>query len=70
MKQHDYRNSPLRNQEGSALIVSLVFLVVMTIIGIASMDTAVMENIMATNSQFQVTVSGWDLPGIQIRRYG
>ncbi|MGB5438456.1 MAG: PilX N-terminal domain-containing pilus assembly protein, partial [Gammaproteobacteria bacterium] len=55
MKQHDCRNSPLRNQSGSALMVSLVFLVIMTIIGIASMNTAVMENVMASNSQFQVS---------------
>ncbi|MGB5442300.1 MAG: PilX N-terminal domain-containing pilus assembly protein [Gammaproteobacteria bacterium] len=55
MKQHDCRNSPLRNQSGSALMVSLVFLVIMTIIGIASMNTAVMENVMASNSQFQAS---------------
>jgi len=55
MKHRDYRKLPPRNQRGAALMVSLVFLVIMTIIGIASMNTAVMENLMAANSQFQVS---------------
>ena len=51
MKHRDFRKLPPRNQRGAALMVSLVFLVIMTIIGIASMNTAVMENLMAASSK-------------------
>lgn len=51
------------NQRGSALIVSLVFLIILTILGISTMNTSRLEVRMAINEQaanqaFQATDSG------------
>lgn len=42
----------LRMQRGSALIVGLVFLLVLTIVGVAGMKIARLELVMAGNEQF------------------
>jgi len=45
---------PIRNarQQGAALVVSLVLLLVLTILGVSTMGTAKMEMRMAANAQF------------------
>jgi hypothetical protein len=42
------------NQRGAALFMSLIFLLVMTILGVFGMNISRMENLMAGNNQFQV----------------
>lgn len=44
-------NSNLPRQQGAVLVVSLIILVVMTLIGIASMSTSLMQEKMASNAQ-------------------
>jgi Tfp pilus assembly protein PilX len=41
------------NQRGVVLVVSLVILLVMTLIGVFGMRTAILDNMMANNAQFQ-----------------
>ena len=41
-------------QRGAVLIVSLVFLTVLTILGVNALNTSVMQNTMANNFQFQI----------------
>ena len=43
--------SPIHNQNGGALIVSLVMLLVMTVIGVAAMQTTSLEEKMAGNAR-------------------
>lgn len=55
-----------RRQRGSALIVAFVFLIIMTILGLSSMNTSRLELKMANNLQyadlaFQTAESGIDL---------
>jgi type IV pilus assembly protein PilX len=45
----------LDRQRGAVLLVSLVMLVLVTLIGVASMQTSNMEVVMATNSQARTT---------------
>lgn len=42
---------PLKNQEGSAVVMALLALVVLTIIGVASMNTNVIENQIVRNEK-------------------
>ncbi len=44
--------SPCRRQQGTALIVGLIFLLVLTLIGISTMSTARLEQKMVANTQF------------------
>ncbi len=46
-----YINNNLPHQQGAVLVVSLIILVVMTFIGIASMSTSLMQEKMASNAQ-------------------
>ena len=46
------QSTPSRRQQGSALFVSLMFLVILTILGVSSMGTARLELKMAANTQF------------------
>ena len=46
------QSTPSPRQQGSALFVSLVFLMILTILGVSSMGTARLELKMAANSQF------------------
>ena len=55
MLTKDIQNTIPTRQKGAALVVSLVFLVIMTLIGVVSMNTSFMEYIMATNSQHTVS---------------
>ena len=41
-------------QRGAALFMALIFLLIMTILGVFGMNMSRMENLMAGNSQFQV----------------
>lgn len=64
--------SPLLRQHGSALIVSLLILLVLTIIGVTSMSTTALQSKMATNSReynlaFQATESALRDGEIEIR---
>lgn len=43
----------LAGQRGAALFMALVFLLIMTILGVFSMNMSRMENLMAGNNQFQ-----------------
>ena len=55
-KRHSFpqHRSGLRSaQEGATLIVGLVLLLVLTVVGVSSMNTATMEITMAGNTQFQ-----------------
>ncbi len=45
----------LHRQRGAVLVVSLVMLVLVTLIGVASMQTSNMEVVMATNTQARTT---------------
>ena len=44
---------PGRQQQGVALFMALVFLLIMTLLGMSGMNMARMENLMAGNNQFQ-----------------
>lgn len=52
---HSLRNS----QAGASLIVALVFLLVLTVAGIAAVNTATNEERMASSSQFRGTTYQW-----------
>lgn len=41
-------------QRGAVLVVSLIFLAILTILGVATMSAAAMQNTMASNFQFQI----------------
>lgn len=43
-----------RKQEGAALFMALIFLLVLTVLGVFGMNMSRLENLMAGNSQFQV----------------
>ncbi len=43
----------LMKQRGAALIVSMLFLLIMTVLGISAMNTNILEEKMVTNSRFQ-----------------
>lgn len=43
----------VRKQEGAALIMSLVILVVLTLLGVTSMNTSNLQTLMTSNSQYQ-----------------
>ena len=46
------RNRALHSQRGSALITALVFLIILTILGLSPMTTSRLEVRMAANTQF------------------
>lgn len=48
-------SSKITRQHGSVLIVSLLVLLVLTLIGISSLDSSLMEEKMASNSQISTT---------------
>lgn len=50
--QHTLNRAPLiKHQQGAVLILSLIILLVMTLIGLASMNTSLMQEKMANNAQ-------------------
>lgn len=50
-----YMKNPGARQQGIALLTSLIFLLILTIIGTFGMNISRMENMMAGNNQFQAT---------------
>lgn len=61
-----FLSSRPENQEGAALITSLIMLVILTLLGLTSMNTTTMEERMAANSQeinraFQAASTGLEL---------
>jgi type IV pilus assembly protein PilX len=52
MKNIRYQ-STLSSQQGATLVVGLVLLLVLTVLGVSTMNTATMEVTMAGNTQFQ-----------------
>lgn len=48
-------NHPSRGQQGAALFMALIFLLILTILGVFGMNTSRLENLMAGNNQFQTT---------------
>jgi len=49
---------PGRQQQGVVLFMALVFLLIMTLLGMSGMNMARMENLMAGNNQFQAMALG------------
>jgi type IV pilus assembly protein PilX len=47
------KSSISRSQRGAALFMALIFLLIMTILGVFGMNLSRMENLMAGNNQFQ-----------------
>ena len=47
-----------RHQQGAALFMALVFLLIMTLLGVFTMNISRMENLMAGNNQFQAIALG------------
>ncbi len=54
MPMDSYHGTPC-TQRGTALVVSLVLLLVMTLIGISAMNSSVMQGLMSTSYQSQAT---------------
>lgn len=62
MKQQHLKLTNLRRQQGMALAISLIFLVLITIIGVSTMRSTTMNEVIASNAQqksitFQVSES-------------
>lgn len=53
MQMNKIRHSPLQQQHGIALIMSLVILLVLTLLGVTSMNTSNLQSLMTSNSQYQ-----------------
>jgi len=51
MNKHTLFKSATKKQNGAVLVVSLLILLVLTLIGVSSMDGSIMEEKMASNSQ-------------------
>ena len=51
----DRTQSSRQNQQGAALFMALIFLLILTILGVFGMNISRMENMMAGNAQFQTT---------------
>ena len=49
---------PPRAQRGAVLAISLIFLVILTIIGIVGMNTSILGTMMSSSLQFQTTALG------------
>lgn len=52
------RESARRRQNGAVLPIALIFLVILTIIGVTAMNTSVLDTMMASNTQFQTRALG------------
>jgi len=50
-----YRQSEKSRQRGAILITSLILLLVLTLISISGVNLSFLENLMAGNTQFQVS---------------
>jgi len=48
-------NRPAGPQRGAVLFMALIFLLIMTLLGVFGMNTSRLENLMAGNNQFQAT---------------
>ena len=56
MQYSQHRQHPTRRQQnGAALFMALIFLLILTILGIFGMNISRLENLMAGNAQFQTT---------------
>jgi Tfp pilus assembly protein PilX len=54
--QHTLHLQPIAHrQDGAALFMALIFLLILTILGVFGMNTSRLENMMAGNAQFQTT---------------
>jgi Tfp pilus assembly protein PilX len=54
--RHPQTNPPIaRRQQGAALFMALIFLLILTILGVFGMNISRLENLMAGNTQFQAT---------------
>ena len=51
MKRFPHRLTPHQSQKGAALIVALIFMVILAVIGVSSMQTATMQERMAGNAK-------------------
>ena len=55
MRHSQNRLFVIHNQDGAALFMALIFLLILTILGVFGMNLSRLENMMAGNSQFQTT---------------
>jgi type IV pilus assembly protein PilX len=55
MNRHDRCSNLMPHQRGAALFMALIFLLILTILGVFGMNVSRLENLMAGNAQFQTT---------------
>ena len=55
MRHTQFMISTVRRQEGAALFMALIFLLILTILGVFGMNLSRLENLMSGNAQFQTT---------------
>ena len=55
MNRPDRCSKPMPRQRGAALFMALIFLLILTILGVFGMNVSRLENLMAGNAQFQTT---------------
>jgi Tfp pilus assembly protein PilX len=55
MNQPHRRSGHTRHQRGAALFMALIFLLILTILGVFGMNVSRLENLMSGNAQFQTT---------------
>jgi Tfp pilus assembly protein PilX len=55
MNRPDRCSNPIPRQRGAALFMALIFLLILTILGVFGMNVSRLENLMAGNAQFQTT---------------
>jgi type IV pilus assembly protein PilX len=55
MNRHDRCSNLMPRQRGAALFMALIFLLILTILGVFGMNVSRLENLMAGNAQFQTT---------------
>ena len=53
MQHKQYTPSAFRQQKGAALFMALIFLLILTMLGVFGMNISRLENLMAGNTQFQ-----------------
>jgi Tfp pilus assembly protein PilX len=55
MNRPDRCSNPVPRQRGAALFMALIFLLILTVLGVYGMNVSRLENLMSGNAQFQTT---------------
>ena len=55
MNRPDRCLNPVPRQRGAALFMALIFLLILTVLGVYGMNVSRLENLMSGNAQFQTT---------------